>query len=183
MLGERMDVFEKTPPHCLYLPNGTEWEAKAETDCVLAVCSAPGHGGHAARWRSLSEMDRRDLRCEWMNVFGNPSPNYLSLNFMRKALIWQFQAVAIGDLKPSTRKFLDSYFAGRRNIAPKVTITPGAQLIREWNGRRYLVNATDQGFEFDGQDYPSLTAIAQKITGAKWSGPRFFGLHAKNRGR
>jgi len=49
VLGDRMNVFEKTPPHCLYLPNGTEWEAKAETDCVLAVCSAPGIGGHDAR--------------------------------------------------------------------------------------------------------------------------------------
>ncbi len=48
-LGERMDVFEKTPPHCLYLPNGTDWEATAETDCVLAICSAPGQGGHEAR--------------------------------------------------------------------------------------------------------------------------------------
>jgi 5-deoxy-glucuronate isomerase len=49
VLGERMNVFEKTPPHCLYLPNGTEWSADAETDCVLAVCSAPGMGGHQAR--------------------------------------------------------------------------------------------------------------------------------------
>ena len=49
MLGERMDVFEKTPPHCLYLPNGAEWKAMAETDCVIAVCSAPGKGGHEAR--------------------------------------------------------------------------------------------------------------------------------------
>jgi 5-deoxy-glucuronate isomerase len=48
-LGERMNVFEKTPPHCLYLPNGVAWEAAAETDCVIAVCSAPGKGGHAAR--------------------------------------------------------------------------------------------------------------------------------------
>jgi len=49
ILGERKDVFEKIPPHCLYLPNGTEWQARAETDCSIAVCSAPGHGGHAAR--------------------------------------------------------------------------------------------------------------------------------------
>jgi 5-deoxy-glucuronate isomerase len=49
VLGERMDVFEKTPPHSLYLPNGTDWTATAQTDCVLAVCSAPGHGGHPAR--------------------------------------------------------------------------------------------------------------------------------------
>ncbi len=49
VLGERMDVFEKTPPHSLYLPNGTDWTATAETDCVLAVCAAPGKSGHEAR--------------------------------------------------------------------------------------------------------------------------------------
>lgn len=49
VLGARMSVFDKTPPHSLYLPNGTDWQAVAETDCTLAVCSAPGHGGHPAR--------------------------------------------------------------------------------------------------------------------------------------
>ena len=49
VLGDRLSVFEQTPPHCLYLPNGTDWQARAETDCVLAVCSAPGQGGHPAR--------------------------------------------------------------------------------------------------------------------------------------
>jgi len=48
-LGQRMSVFEKTPPHCLYLPNETEWTATAETDCTLAVCRAPGKGGHKAQ--------------------------------------------------------------------------------------------------------------------------------------
>ncbi|MFC3631548.1 5-deoxy-glucuronate isomerase [Paracoccus angustae] len=48
-LGDRMNVFEKTPPHCLYLPNGQDWQAEATTDCVIAVCSAPGRGGHQAR--------------------------------------------------------------------------------------------------------------------------------------
>lgn len=49
VLGDRMDVFERTPPHCLYVPNGADWKARAETDCTIAVCSAPGHGGHPAR--------------------------------------------------------------------------------------------------------------------------------------
>ncbi|MDA9865357.1 5-deoxy-glucuronate isomerase [bacterium] len=48
-MGDRMDVFEKTPPHCLYVPNGSDWQATATTDCTLAVCSAPGAGGHAAQ--------------------------------------------------------------------------------------------------------------------------------------
>ncbi len=48
-LGDRMDVFEKTPPHCLYVPSGSDWTAVATTDCTLAVCLAPGKGGHPAR--------------------------------------------------------------------------------------------------------------------------------------
>lgn len=49
ILGDRMDVFEKTPPHCLYVPNGQDWRAVARTDCTIAVCSAPGFGGHEAQ--------------------------------------------------------------------------------------------------------------------------------------
>lgn len=49
VLGERMNVFEKTPPHCLYVPNGSDWQATAETECTLAVCSAPGRSGHGAQ--------------------------------------------------------------------------------------------------------------------------------------
>lgn len=48
-LGERMNVFERTPPHCVYIPNGKDWSATATTDLTLAVCTAPGHGGHAAQ--------------------------------------------------------------------------------------------------------------------------------------
>jgi 5-deoxy-glucuronate isomerase len=48
-MGDRMSVFEKTPPHCAYIPNGADWSAKATTDCTLAVCTAPGQGGHKAR--------------------------------------------------------------------------------------------------------------------------------------
>ncbi|HQU67477.1 MAG TPA: 5-deoxy-glucuronate isomerase [Albidovulum sp.] len=48
-MGERMDVFEKTPPHCLYVPNASDWTAIATTDCTLAVCTAPGKGNHKAQ--------------------------------------------------------------------------------------------------------------------------------------
>jgi len=48
-LGQRMDVFERTPPHCVYIPNNTDWSARATTACTLAVCSAPGKGGHKAQ--------------------------------------------------------------------------------------------------------------------------------------
>ena len=49
VLGDRMNVFEKTPPHCLYVPNDHDWSLVAETDCIVAVCSAPGRGGHPPR--------------------------------------------------------------------------------------------------------------------------------------
>lgn len=48
-LGDRMDVFKKTPPHCIYVPDGSDWSATATTPCTLAVCSAPGKGGHTAQ--------------------------------------------------------------------------------------------------------------------------------------
>lgn len=48
-LGERMSVFDRIPPHCVYLPNGSEWSATATTKCTLAVCTAPGQGGHEAQ--------------------------------------------------------------------------------------------------------------------------------------
>lgn len=48
-MGGRMDVFEKTPPHCLYVPGGTDWQAVATTPCTLAVCTAPARGGHPAQ--------------------------------------------------------------------------------------------------------------------------------------
>ena len=48
-MGDRMDVFEKTPPHCLYVPNGSQWKATATTPCTIGVCKAPGHGNHPAR--------------------------------------------------------------------------------------------------------------------------------------
>ena len=49
ILGDRMNVFERTPPHCLYVPNGQDWTAQATTDCTIAICKAPGNGGHEAR--------------------------------------------------------------------------------------------------------------------------------------
>jgi hypothetical protein len=66
--------------------------------------------------------------------------------------------------------------AGGRRAGPRPQPLPGARLIREWNGRRYVVEVVDGGFIMDGKVYRSLTAIAFRITGAKWSGPRFFGL-------
>lgn len=66
-----------------------------------------------------------------------------------------------------------------RSTKPSVlSIRAGTHLVREWNGRTYQVEALDKGFRLDGKTYRSLSAIAKKITGAHWSGPRFFGLES-----
>ena len=56
------------------------------------------------------------------------------------------------------------------------TVLPGARLLRDWNGRTHVVDVIEDGYVFEAKVYPSLTAIAKMITGAHWSGPRFFGL-------
>jgi hypothetical protein len=61
-----------------------------------------------------------------------------------------------------------------------LTLKPGARLIRKWHGRTHTVTVTEDGFEYGGTSYLSLTQIAKWITGAHWSGPRFFGLGAKS---
>ena len=48
-MGDRLSVFDKTPPHALYVPGGTDWKATATTACTLAVCTAPAKGTYPAR--------------------------------------------------------------------------------------------------------------------------------------
>jgi len=60
--------------------------------------------------------------------------------------------------------------------ATSPALKPGGRLIREWNGTTHLVDVVNGGFLWNGQRYASLSPIARGITGARWSGPRFFGL-------
>ncbi|WP_411892449.1 DUF2924 domain-containing protein [Yoonia sp. SDW83-1] len=133
------------------------------------------------RWDELSVLDRVALRKEWLEIFGAPPAQFLSLIFMRKALIWQAQADAYGGLRQNSKRMLAAAADGGKIRPPKMHLPPGTQLVREWNGRRYLVNVTQPGFELDGSEYASLTAVARHITGANWSGPRFFGLTSAKR--
>jgi Protein of unknown function (DUF2924) len=66
---------------------------------------------------------------------------------------------------------------GRIVSDPGPSIRPGARLVREWRGRTHTVVVAEDGFEYAGKTYSSLSKIAQAITGAHWSGPRFFGLN------
>lgn len=53
---------------------------------------------------------------------------------------------------------------------------PGARLVRDWNGETHEVLVTEDGFQWNGKTWASLSVIAREMTGTRWSGPRFFGL-------
>lgn len=130
----------------------------------------------AARWSELEEMDRAALRVAWATAFGEAAPHFLSMIFMRKALIWDAQSRRFGGIAPDLKRALKSTVGGKTVRDPAPAIRPGTQLVREWNGRRYHVEVTEEGFMMNGTCFKSLSAVALEITGTGWSGPRFFGL-------
>lgn len=110
-------------------------------------------------------------------MFGAPPPPYLSVAFMQKAIAHERQCKRAGGLPAATRRALLQIAAGEDvAAAAPAKLTSGARLVREWNGRSYLVDVVEGGFRMDGRIWPSLSAIAKHITGTTWSGPRFFGL-------
>jgi hypothetical protein len=90
----------------------------------------------------------------------------------------QLQERAFGGLSAVTRRTLDSVARNGTVSAEDLPIRlkPGTRLMRQWNGRMHSVLVTEEGYQFDGRTWASLSAIAERITGAHWSGPRFFGL-------
>src|SRR5271167_1016633 len=102
-------------------------------------------------------------------------------DIMMRAIAYRLQEIAHGGAsKVRQRRLmtLTAEFETGGTIAPPPgpKIKPGSRLVREWHGRTHTVCVTDVGFEFQGKTYRSLTKIARDITGAQWSGPRFFGL-------
>ena len=131
------------------------------------------------RIRSLSLAE---LRLEWQRLYHSEPPK-ISRNLLVLALGYRLQELQHGGLGKSTRRKLQTIAKGLRTTgrvgpAPSLSLKPGARLVREWHGRTHTVTVTEDGFEHAGTSYPSLTKIARKITGAHWSGPRFFGLPA-----
>ena len=134
---------------------------------------------------AFDTMDRDKCIETWRKRFGREPPKYVSVQFMRRALVYEAQVKAQGGLSPAVRTALERSMndvrksngkAGSAPPVPSLSLRPGTHLVREWNGRSYQVEVLDDGFRMDGKRYRSLTEIARKITGAHWSGPRFFGL-------
>lgn len=140
----------------------------------------PAESTVQVRWAELADMDRSALRVAWAEAFNNAPPHFLSMTFMRKALIWHAQYRQFGGLSPDVKRAINSAGAGKTARSTAAAIRPGTQLVREWNGRRYQVDVNDDGYVMNGERFKSLSAIALHITGTSWSGPRFFGLNNKS---
>jgi len=130
--------------------------------------------------QGIGLMQRNDLLQLWRDVMKTPPPKYISTPFMRRFIAFELQARQKGYLQKSTLKKLESLRANhgtRRGQSPE--LKSGGRLLREWNGTTHVVDVTDNGFVWNGMSYRSLSAIAKAITGAHWSGPRFFGMSAR----
>ena len=104
----------------------------------------------------------------------------LSRDLMIRILANQIQEHAYGGPSPSLKRRLNTLAGevekGGLSFDPGVVLKTGATLVRQWRGHAHTVLVLEDGFEYEGQRYRSLTMIAARITGAHWSGPRFFGL-------
>ena len=125
----------------------------------------------------LPAMTPAELRTEWPKAWGSPAPRW-SAELLRLGIAYKLREKVDGGLKPSTLRELRRISAAAKNPQLK----PGTELIRSWHGRTISVIVTENGFEFERRAYASLTAIAKEVTGAGWSGPRFFGLKEPARG-
>jgi hypothetical protein len=129
----------------------------------------------------LSALTIFELRGEWRRFHRTPPPMRLSRDLLIRGIIYQLQERAYGGLSKAAARKLEQAAAdpasrGAAKPAPSVSLKPGTRLVREWRGGTHTVLIHADGIEWRGQRYRSLSVIARKITGARWSGPRFFGL-------
>ena len=129
----------------------------------------------------LPTLSAQELRVAWRGLrCGDPTAGS-SRDLMLREIAYKMQERAYGGLAPAIKRRLralaDELEAnGAEALASVLLLKPGTRLLREWGGKTHTVIVLDDGFEYDGERYHSLTQIARRITGAHWSGPRFFGL-------
>jgi hypothetical protein len=127
-----------------------------------------------------------ELRREWCRLYHRDSPR-ISRDLLVLGIAYRLQTLEHGGLGNTTLRKLRTLAktlrtTGRVGPTPSLSLKTGARLVREWRGRTHTVTVTEDGFEYAGTNYPSLTKIDKEITGAHWSGPRFLALQAKDRG-
>ena len=126
----------------------------------------------------VATMSPPELCEAWEALSVGPCPT-LPTGLLRRLLAQQVQERRLGRIPAAVVRELERIAAGETSVATlsrNSTLSPGTRLIREWNGRTIAVEVLEKGFQWDGRTYGSLSEIARAVTGAHWSGPRFFGL-------
>jgi hypothetical protein len=120
----------------------------------------------------------------WRSRLKEAPPSHVRKQLLVPLLAYKLQEKAYGGLKPEIRRRLEKLAAhyrrdpnSKRSSLPLglQRIKPGTRLLRQWGGKTHQVMTVEDGFEYEGNHYRSLTVIARLITGTHWSGPRFFG--------
>ena len=139
--------------------------------------TADREGDVACAVADLADLDRASLVARWRAAYGAPPPRKLSRALLEKALAYEIQCAAFGGLPTATKRALRAAASSNgKSSTVRRSFSPGTRLVREWNGIVHEVDVAGDGYIWQGETYRSLTAIACRITGTKWSGPRFFGL-------
>jgi hypothetical protein len=119
-------------------------------------------------------MSRVELAAEWEAQFGALAPAKIRPELMRPVLIYRIQENAYGSSAPKGKsRRPHTATANSRHFKT------GTKIIREWRGKVHEVAVTPEGYVYNGEVYKSLSPIAFRITGTKWSGPAFFGTKPK----
>jgi Protein of unknown function (DUF2924) len=133
----------------------------------------------------LVDRSTQELRRAWLTLHHTGPPLGLSRDLMIRGLADKLQQRAHGGPSRALQRRLQiltgQFEKGARSFDPGIILKTGASLVRQWRGRTHTVLVREDGFEYEGQRYRSLTVIAERITGAHWSGPRFFGLGKRGR--
>ena len=127
----------------------------------------------------LVDRSTQDLRLAWRELHRTGPPQGLSRDLLIRALAHRLQEQTYGGTSRARRRLQTlarEFEKGSGSSDPGIVLRTGMTLVRQWRGHAHTVLVREDGFEYEGQHYRSLTVIAEKITGAHWSGPRFFGL-------
>lgn len=127
----------------------------------------------------LAKLNLNALRDLWRAHLSGPPPSRTT-EILRRELAWRLMERSHGVMPASLRRQLDA--AGRQTSTGAKPSAPrpelGVTLVKTWNGRTHRVQVVADGYIYEGATYASLSPIARRITGVRWSGPRFFGLGA-----
>lgn len=125
---------------------------------------------------ALELLTMEELKPIWRKYFDN-DPVRFQRDYMVRRIAYQIQARAYGGMPKTIRNKLKRLAEeGQETVREQVRLATGTRLMREYKGERIHVTVLEDGFEFKGKRYKSLTAIATKLMGSRTSGPKFFGL-------